>query len=123
MTIDTNIVIAYLKGEETIVQTILRWREDRRPFFLSSVAEAEVLAFSGFTEEEFRTTERFLEENFTAVVFDRPLARIAAAVRRDTKIKFPDAAIAATAMATRTPLVTRNVRDFKRITGLQILTL
>jgi predicted nucleic acid-binding protein len=37
--------------------------------------------------------------------------------------KFPDAAIAATALSTHTPLITRNQRDFKRIAGLRIVVL
>ena len=63
--------------------------------------------------------EVFLTENFFSVPFDRPLARIAAAIRHTAKIKFPDAAIAATALYTHTPLVTRNLRDFKNIPDLQ----
>ncbi|MEK7541816.1 MAG: PIN domain-containing protein [Patescibacteria group bacterium] len=82
-----------------------------------------VSTFSGWSAEELRAAECFLEENFTSVPFGRALARMAAEIRRNTKIKFPDAAIAALALETNTPLVTRNVRDFKRIAGLEIVTL
>lgn len=123
MNFDTNIVIAYLEGDPAATESILAWTRERRILFLSTVAESEVLSFSQFTNEERTATEKFLEENFTSVVFDRVIARIAANIRHTTKIRFPDAAIAATALFTKTPLVTRNVRDFKKVPDLQILSL
>ncbi len=123
MTIDTNIIIGYLNGEEQIITTLTHWRKEGLTLFLPTVVEAEVLSFSGWTETEELATTFFLEENFTSISFDRTVARLAARLRRETKIKFPDAAIAATALSTRTPLITRNVRDFKRISGLRVLTI
>ncbi len=123
MTIDANIVIAYLAGEQSVTQTIISWRTQNTPLFLSSVAESEVLSFSKWTDEELLLTEQFLQENFTTIPFDRTLARFAAEIRRTTRMKFPDAAIAATAVFTHSAVVTRNVRDFKRIQGLQVITI
>src|SRR3989344_1522111 len=120
MTIDTNILIAYLGGDSEIVTTLSNWKALGRPLFLSAVVESEVLSFKAWTDQEKEATELFLEENFTPIPFDRALARVAAAIRRETKLKFPDAAIAATALYTLNPLVTRNVRDFKGIAGLRI---
>ena len=118
MTIDSNIIIAYLSNDEQVVQTIMRWREEGIALFLSSVVETEVLSYSNWKVEEQRAVEQFLKENFTLIPFDRTLARIAAEIRRGSKIKFPDAAIAATALLTHTPLVTRNTRDFKQVPNL-----
>lgn len=123
MTLDTNIVIGYLSGEEVIVTAIKQWRVANTALFLSAVVESETLAFHGFTQLERAVVERFLEENFVSVSYDRSVARLAARLRRETKIKFPDAAIAATALYTRTPLVTRNVKDFRRIDGLRLVSL
>ena len=91
MTIDTNIVIAYLAGEQSVTETIISWRAQNTSLFLSSVAESEVLSFSQWTDKELFLTEQFLQENFTTIPFDRTLARFAAEIRRATKIKFPDA--------------------------------
>lgn len=123
MTLDANVIIAYLGGDKTVIEELARWRWEGKPLFLSTVAEAEVLSFPDWTPEEQRATEVFLEENFTSIAFDRTVARIAANIRRRSRVKFPDAAIAAAALFTRTPLVTRNQRDFKRIAGLYILTI
>ncbi len=121
MTIDTNIVIAHLAGEQSVAETIISWRKEGVPLFLSSVAESEVLSFPQLTDRELLLTEQFLQENFTPIPFDRTLARFAAEIRRTTKMKFPDAAIAATAFFTHSPIVTRNVRDFKHVQGLDVI--
>ncbi len=123
MTVDTNILIGYLGGDALVVDAIKHWREKGIPLFLPAIAEAETLAFSNLTPDERKLIEKFLEENFIFVPFDRSVARIAARLRRETKLKFPDAAIAATALFTHTPLVTRNIKDFRRIPELQILAI
>lgn len=121
MTIDTNIIIAYLTGESQVKETLSQWQLQRLPLFLSTVAETEVLSFPKFTPEELQATIIFLEENFLSIPFNREIARIAAKLRRDYHLKFPDAAIAATAIFTPTPLVTRNISDFKKIPNLKLL--
>ena len=123
VTLDANIIIAYLAGESSVIKSILDWKRHGHTLFLSAVAETEVLAFSGFTLIERKNTEQLLEENFWLVPFDRPIARIAADIRHTSKIKFPDAAIAATALFHKSPIVTRNIHDFKKIPELSIIDL
>jgi predicted nucleic acid-binding protein len=123
MTLDTNILIAYLAGDAKVREALSEWRQEGKPLFLPTVAESELLSFSGWTAEERHATEEFLQENFTSIPFDRATARIAAGIRRASKVKFPDAAIAATALSTHTPLITRNQRDFERIANLRIVAL
>lgn len=118
MTLDSNIIIAYLAGDELVITTLSNWREEGRSLFVPAVVESEVLSFAKWTNEERKNAELFLEENFAFLPFDRATARIAADLRRDAKIKLPDAAIAASALITQTPLVTRNVKDFSKIAGL-----
>ena len=123
MTIDSNIVIAFLAGEEGVVSALSEWKKAGRPLLLSTIAEAEVLGFRGFTHEERERTGRFIAENFVSVACDRFIAHQAAILRGTIKIALPDAIIAATALATGTPLITRNVRDFKSVGGLEIIRL
>lgn len=123
LTIDTNILIAYSSGETDVVQTMNSWRENGKHFIVSTVAESEFLAFSEFSETKFLFAQNFLWENFIIANFDSQLAVLAARIRRHKKIKFPDSAIAATALHARSPLVTRNTKDFKNIPNLQIITI
>lgn len=122
MTLDTNIIIAYLGGDPEVIAALNEWKQEGRVMFLSAVVETEVLSFSNLTLEERRRTEEFLE-GLTFITFDRRIARLAAEIRSVSEIKFPDAAIAATALATHTPLITRNVRDFKKVSGLTVITI
>lgn len=121
MTIDSNIVIAYLAGERTVVQVLSEWKADGVSLFLSTIVETEVLSFSRWPAHERTAVEFFLEREFISVPFDRTISRVAALIRRSQPVKLPDAAIAATAIYTNSPLVTRNIRDFRNIQGLQVL--
>ena len=42
-------------------------------------------------------------------------------LRKQSKIKLPDAIVAATAMVYKYVLITRNISDFKNIEGLKLL--
>ena len=125
MTLDANIIIAYLAGDQAVAELLSQLRRDGKTLFLPTVAETEVLSFSPWTKAEWQATESFLEQNFASIPFDRTVARITADIRRKTKIKFPDAAIAATAIFTNTPVLTINKRDFRKIakvTNLEVYT-
>jgi predicted nucleic acid-binding protein len=121
MIIDTNIIIAYLEGDEKVVAFLDSWRRQGGFLYLSSIVETELLSFSDFSEEESSVVEKFLEENFIFVTYDRRLARTAAKLRKENKMKLPDAAIAATALHINAPLVTRNTKDFKKISQLKTI--
>ena len=123
MTIDSNIVIAYIEGDEGVVRQLSEWRQSGMPLFLSTISEAEVLGYPDFTEDERERTAQFIEQHFVPVLCDRAIAYRAAVLRATVNIKLPDAIIAATALSTGTPLVTRNVKDFKNVSGLEIVTL
>ncbi|MEK7174768.1 MAG: type II toxin-antitoxin system VapC family toxin [Patescibacteria group bacterium] len=124
MTIDSNIIIAYLAGDKDVIKVLSQWQKDGKPLFVSTIAEAEVLSFRGSTTVERHIMKKLIEENFVSVPFDKTLASIAANLRRNFEgIKLPDAAIAATALFTGTPLVTRNERDFRKIHGLLIISI
>lgn len=123
MTLDTNIIIAYLNGEPSVAAVLDEARARGIPLFLPAAVEAEFLSFSKWSLEQRRMMEKFLEENFIFIPLDRPLIRLAAGLRAKTNIKFADATIAATALFTSTSLATRNVRDFKNIATLTVLPL
>lgn len=122
MTLDTNILIPYLDNESSISLFLDEARKKGTPLFLPAAVEAEFLSFPTWTNEQRQEMEKFLEENFLFVPLDRSIARLAASIRIKTKIKFADASIAATAIFTNTPLATRNTRDFKNVSGLELFS-
>ena len=121
MTIDTNIIIAYLSGDENVVNFLNSWRNKGGFLYLPTIVETELLSFTGWTEKEEALVKIFLQENFISIPFDHNLAEIASQLRKKNKIKLPDAAIAATAIYTKSPLVTRNIKDFKNINNLNLI--
>jgi predicted nucleic acid-binding protein len=51
------------------------------------------------------------------------LAQLAGTLRRHYRLKTPDSIVAATALLTRTTLITRNIRDFQDIAALSLLSI
>ena len=114
--LDSNILIyAALPENEFLVA----WVEDADAGF-SELSFAEVLGYPGLTPE----AEAFFEQVFarsTLWPVDAATLRHAARLRRTHRMKLGDAIIGATALERGCELVTRNVGDFTKITGLRVL--
>ena len=119
MTIDSNILIAYLNGERKVVDTLREWNEEGRTLFISSVSVCEALSLPRLDPSDIEKTKTFLD-GFFSVPFDDGIAETAALLRRIYRLAFPDAAIAATAIKYGVPLVTRD-QDFRVVKEVQII--
>lgn len=104
-----------MEGDAVVAEQLEAWKKEGKFLLLPSLVEAELLSLATLQPKDITSIQRFLEESFMFVPCDRTIARAAGSFRRVTKIKMPDAVIGATAVCSRTPLVTRNVRDFKKI--------
>jgi predicted nucleic acid-binding protein len=86
----------------------------------SSITKVEVLGYGGLTSTEelaLRTLfSHFEEVPVTSTVIDEAIR-----IRAQHRMKTPDAIIAATAVIHRADLVTRDLADFKRVSGLKLL--
>lgn len=119
-TLDTNAIIYYLKGDRSAISTLEDIIQKDVPIFVSTITETELFGFSAIRNEEIQGIEGFL--TIVAIVpLDSRIARIAGFLRREYGMKIPDSVIGATALMTGTALVTRNVKDFKRVPNLSIL--
>ena len=102
---DTNILIDYLSG---IPQARIELdRYSNRAF--SVITWMEVMA--GATPADERQTRVFLL-TFAVLPLTSVVAEQAVSLRRERKIKLPDAIIQATAQVEDRLLITRNTRDF-----------
>jgi len=119
MVLDTNILIAYLKGEPEVVAALEQWRRDGRALVISSISIAEVLALPGLSGSEIQVVTRFLR-SFLSIPFDERLAERAARLARLYRLKIPDAAIAATAGDCAMPLVSRD-HGFRKVKEVSLL--
>jgi predicted nucleic acid-binding protein len=88
-------------------------------FYVSTVTELELYSYPDLNDEEEAAITRLLTDMFV-VPLDSRLARYAGYLRRLYRLKTPDSAIAATAMLTKTTLLTRNMDDFRQIEYLKV---
>ena len=75
----------------------------------------ELLGKPGLTKAELKRIEAFVDE-WPMVEFDRSIMDAAIVIRREHRLKLPDAIIAATAIALDVPLLTADA-DFQRLKG------
>ena len=119
-TLNTNAIIYYLDEDPAVVSVLDPLLAQDIALFVSVVTELELLSYPRLTEEDMAEIAQLLA---SMVVFplESRLAHLAAALRRQYRLKTPDSVVAATALLTRTTLVTRNVQDFQAIAGLFLL--
>ncbi len=119
--LDTNVFIDAFAGKADAV-AVLRQARARKAEWLgySAVTRLEVLGFSGLTAADERGLTQLLAEfeeaQITTAVIDRAIE-----LRKASRMKIPDALIAATAIVCAATLVTGNVRDFRSIAEIVVL--
>lgn len=121
--LDSNAVIALLKGHEGLLERLRRHLP--RDFAIPAIVAHELFygAYKGLRTEE--NLARLGGLRFEVLEFDREDARRAGKLRADlarsgTPIGPYDVLIAGQALARNLILVTRNTREFLRVEGLRV---
>ena len=118
--LDTNTLIYYAAGQSA---TEAFFEEHQNSiFYLPSIVVAEFLSYPLITDSSATAFKRFARQTIV-VNLDFAIAELAANLRRRYKVKLMDAVVAATALTAQATLVTNNTRDFKKISGLNLLHL
>lgn len=112
--IDTNIALYLLHGDETIAELL-----SGRDVYISFITELELLGYQELTENEIPIIEDFLS-NCIIVDLNQSIKHLTIQLKRQHKIKLPDAIIAATSSYINTPLISAD-SDFEKIAGLQFV--
>lgn len=117
--IDTNVVSDYLSASLPLAGlTLMDSAIDAIPN-ISIITQIELLCWNT-DEATTQSVKEFIADsvimNISAEVIDHCVA-----LRRNKKIKTPDAIIAATAMAYGYTLITANEKDFANIDGLKFI--
>lgn len=118
-TLDTNAIIYYLKDEPIATPLLCEIFAQPAILYISAITEIELFGFPFLASEEQKQIEEVLQ-TIVIIPVDSRVARAAASLRREFRLKIPDSAVAATALLTGSTLLTRNQKDFRRVPHLQL---
>lgn len=119
LTLDTNILIYYAAEDKNTVDFLNSRRYEM--VYMPSIAAVQFLSYPLITPQEVILFRSFVSQ-IVMVNLDFPIAETAADLRRKYKMGLADSVIAASALLTHSALVTRNIRDFKKVKELTILS-
>ncbi|MBC8005361.1 MAG: type II toxin-antitoxin system VapC family toxin [Verrucomicrobia bacterium] len=120
--IDTNVAIYYFgltlsKESEKYLDQILVGT-----YFISVINRIELLGFNPININESEAINSFIT-NATILELDEAIIVKTIYIRKNYSIKLPDAIIAATCLVNGCSLITNNIRDFEKISGLHLIKL
>ncbi|WP_138989429.1 type II toxin-antitoxin system VapC family toxin [Larkinella sp. C7] len=118
--IDTSAVIKYLNG--TLPDNGLLFIDEivDRKSCVSFVSEIELQVWNPTNPEDLEVYQAFIT-NSTVVGISPAIVSETIRIRKDFKVKLPDAIIAATALINGWVLIADNDKDFKKIIGLKYI--
>jgi len=116
---DTNVWIDAIAGRLP-ADTFLKLVVQAEWAGYSAITRLELFGFPDLTKPEEKKLAELLK-HFMEVGVDSSTIDLAITIRKESRIKVPDAIIAATAIIKECSLVTRNTEDFKGISGLNII--
>ena len=118
-TLDTNVIIYFLKGDLKVKKFLNEEISKGSRFFISAITEAELFGYPALANEEALKIEEMLK-TISIIPIDSQIAKLAGFFKRKYKISLPDAIVAATSYQTNTTLITRNIKDFKKIREISV---
>ena len=117
--IDSNVVIDYLAGNLPAWGMNFLNRIVNKTPFVSVITKIEVLGFKSNVETS-KLLSGFFPDSII-IALNANIVDITIEIRKQHKIKTPDAIIAASAMNIGFGILTRNTKDFNTISGLKLI--
>jgi predicted nucleic acid-binding protein len=117
--IDSNVLIDYVAERFSPEQLAKLDNIFDADLKVSVITKIETLGFNAPGPEEKKMLEFMKLANIVGLSDDIVLQTID--LRKQNKLKTPDAIIAATALTNNLTLLTRNTKDFKNINGLSVI--
>jgi len=117
--IDSNVVIDYLSGDISKKGKLFMDKLINNVPNISVITKIEVLGFKT-TEKAYSLLEYFMDDSII-IGLSNEIVEQTIEIRKEHKIKTPDAIIAATALQNNFTLLTNDARGFKNIKNLDLL--
>ena len=118
--IDTDILVDYFRKYEKSEKFLDNLKKEETIVYFSAITETELISGSECSKSEIKARVLHFLSNFTKIQVDNQIAVKAGDYRRVYGMRIPDALIAATAYATKSSLITRNIKDFERIEEITV---
>ncbi len=112
--LDTNAIISHLNGSKKL-EIVL----EGCTIFISSITYTELFSFAKLSVVDLQLLKAYVAE-LQIVHTNNFICDIAAEIRRKTKVKLPDALVAATSIYLDVPIITFDT-DFEKIDNIRIL--
>lgn len=119
--IDSSIFVDYLRNYRnslTFFQSIPL--DKRKNILFSAISETELIAGKSCDDKNIRTVILGMLNSFTKVEISNHIALRAGDLCRVYGVNLPDSIIAATAILNKAKLLTKNIKDFKKIKELEV---
>ena len=106
---DSNILINFLNGDHKNLKIF-----SENSIFISVITKIELLS-APLNEEELLKVKKFIQTNFNLIFIDEAIAEKSAFLRRQFKLKTPDAIISATAIENQFEFLTEDKELVKKL--------
>lgn len=106
--LDTNIILYYLDGDDTLEPLLVD-----NNLYVSVISEMELLGYPSFDKQELSAVQNFLAFCIVEGISDK-IKKQAIYLRREIRLKLPDAIIMATSLAMDIPIISAD-NDFKKV--------
>ena len=112
--LDTNIILYLLNGDEQLSAIL-----NGMVLFVSVITEIELLGYNGINEDDKFKIKYFLSE-CSVVSLSNEIKDLSISIKQKSKVKTPDAIVAATAIFLSLPLITAD-KGFEKISDLDLM--
>lgn len=112
--VDTNILLYFLKGDQEVIEMI-----SNKGIVISFITELELLSFPKISTESEDTINGLLK-NCQIVDIRSEIKDLTIEIRRKSKLKIPEAIVAATAFNSKLPLLTAD-KQLRKVNELALI--
>lgn len=119
--IDSDVLIDYLRGSSTTRDFLFELKKEGI-LMISVINVVEIYSGRDIkNKKKKKLIDNFIDE-FKIITLEKGLSENAGKIRMEYQTPFADAIIAASAIETKSFLVTRNIKHFSKIKNLKILS-
>jgi len=111
--LDTNIVLYLLNGDDELASIL-----NQMQLYVSVITEIELLGYKEISNEDKVKIKYFLSECIIVPLYDE-IKNLCITIKQTSKVKTPDAIVAATSIYNQIPLITSD-KGFEKIQDLDL---